>query len=123
MAVEENIFNYLTGKSDLTLYIGKRLGWIVLEAKQYPQVTYKRIDAPGQLDYDDEWQRWRFYVMSNDKFECQTISDIIQGHLHRAYGLIDGRYFDCIVKIDQSPPEKRADNIFEQYTDYRVCYH
>lgn len=131
--VEENIYNYLVSISGLIALVDtKSIGWEDVEQDElYPKVVYKIIDNPTYNEVDnyivtDAWQRWRFYIFSKEKFECQEIADVLTANLHRAFGDIDGRYFDLISKISESDfiiSDGATGKTYEKYLDFRIIYH
>ena len=126
--VEERIYNYLIDADsnvDITSVVpASQIGWVDLpELTPYPQIVFKCISKPPMYQSTDQWQRWRFYILSEDKFKCQEIADLLESKLHRAYGVIDGQVFDFITKLDDSPIQRREDSIYEMYVDYRILYH
>ena len=119
--VEEKIYNYLRANLDLP---ARQIGWgDEPTGTAYPRVTFKKMSDPPLYQSTDTWQRWRFYVAHEDKFECKAIVELIVLALHGFYGLIEDFYFDFISKIDEGPIELREDNIYEIYVDFRVKYH
>lgn len=123
--IEENIYNYLISFSSLTSRVNPdSIGWIdVPEEYSYPKIKFVVISKPTMYQSDDQWQRWRFYIIAVDKFECQALADILTDILNRLYGLVDGTYIDYVAKIDESPIELRDDSLYEMSIDFRVLYH
>lgn len=93
------------------------------EEAEYPCITFKCISSPGLYQTDDKWERWRFYVIAPDQWEVQSITGELITTLDRLYGDMSGKEIDYIAKIDESSIDKRDDNNFEQYVDFRILYH
>jgi hypothetical protein len=129
--IQRNIYNFLISaedsneKSTLIDYVDPAsIGYVDVNVNaEYPRVTYNIISNPELYQTSDKWQRWRFYVSAQDKFLCKEIGDTLTEKLNNCYGLIDGVYFDYIVKLDESPITKSDDQIYEMYIDFRVLYH
>lgn len=123
--VEQYIYNYLISESTFTdLVDTDALGWAsVSQDASYPKVVYKIIDRPRIVDASDEWQRWRFYITSDNKFEIRDIADVLTSLLNGAYGALDSGNFDFIQKLNESEITLRDDKIFQMYVDFRILYH
>jgi hypothetical protein len=117
------IYDYLNSDVNFSSRVNT-FGFLdVPEGSPVPRVSYKVISSPTFWETDDQWQRWRFFVVAEDKFDCLEIADIIEGLLNRAYGTIGGIYFDFISRLDASEVEQRDDELYELYIDYRVKWH
>jgi hypothetical protein len=93
------------------------------EEAVYPCIVFKCISSPGLYQTEDKWERWRFYIIGPDEWEVQSISGTLIDSLNRLYGDMAGRDIDFIQKLDESSIEKREDNTFEMYVDFRILYH
>jgi len=122
---EENIHNYLASFADLTQQVdSENIAWVdVPQERTYPRIKYVVLSKPVFHQTDDQWQRWRFYIVGNDKYDVDLIARILKQKLNRVYGDVGGAEFDLIVMLDESEMILRDDNIYEVYQDYRVLYH
>lgn len=120
----ENIYNYLKDVDAIHAIVSDRIYWIDGDqGTTYPQISFKKISSPQKYETPDQWQRWRFYILCEDKFECNTLADLLTTHLNGIYGLLDVQYFDYISKIDEGIIKLRDDEIYEMYIDFRIVYH
>lgn len=122
---EESIYDYLTSFSDILAQVdSENIAWVdVPEERTYPRIKYVIMTQPTLFQTDDQWQRWRFYVIGADKIQVKLITDILNQKLNRAYGDIGGLEYDLIVELDRSEMLKREDRMYETYSDFRVLYH
>lgn len=124
MAVNEEVYNFLLTVSTLTAYIGTRLYWVDDPSdSSYPKVVFKELTKPTKWLSVDQWQRWRFYILAEDKFVCQAIGDIIKSSLNESYGTFGTEEIDNISHINDEGIELREDGVYELIQDYRVSYH
>lgn len=118
--IQQYIYDFLTAESgmiDNIYYVEKP------ENAEYPCIVFKCISSPGLYQTDDKWERWRFYIIGPDQWEVQSISGVLIESLNRLYGDMSGREIDYIAKLDESSIEKREDNNYEMYVDFRILYH
>lgn len=129
MTIDEAIYNHLIAEPlILSEVAATNINWI--EADQttdYPQIVYKNISAPNMYDSNDQWQRWRFFILDKNKVKCKDIAKLIRDRLNRfrgsAHGPFGGVAVDYISLIEEMKIEYRDDKIFEAIQDYRICYH
>lgn len=118
--IQQYIYNFLTSESG---FIDNIRWGDELELTQYPGVVFKRISSPGFDQTDDKWERWRFYIIGRDPWELDALSGTLITLLNRLYGDVEGKYIDFVQLIDVSSIEKRDDNLFSLYVDFRFLYH
>ena len=124
MSVREEIYNFLISETEFSAYVDPdSLGWIsVDETADYPKVTYNTVSDPRMVYASDRWQRWRFYITSDDKFECEDIASVLTTLLNNSYGTFGTETIDYISKIDEF--EVTLDNnLYQLAIDFRVKYH
>lgn len=118
--IQQYIYDFLVNESGLTDNI---LWGDELELESYPGIVFKRISSPGFNQTDDKWERWRFYIIGSDQWEVDSISGTLILTLNRMYGDMEGLYIDFVQLIDVSSIEKRDDEMFSLYVDFRFLYH
>jgi len=123
--IQESIYNFLVSKTDLTAYVSTRIYWAdAPQGSLYPQIVFKKLSAPKNYQLDDEWQRWRFFIFDEDKFNVDAIATLLKGYLQNLYGTVDEDDIDFITRLDESTIELRVeDKINYMYIDFRIIYH
>lgn len=124
--ISESLHTYLSEDTLIAAIVNAAsIGYITVnkDNADYPRIIYKKISSPAMYQGTDEWQRWRFYVLSQNKFDIDTIIGYITDRLNNVYGTIEDDDVDNISKIDEGMTIKRDDGIFEGYVDFRINYH
>ena len=124
MSVREEVYNYLLTVSSLTDIIGTRLYYVEChETPEYPMIVYKEFSRPTSYQTDDQWQRWRFYILAEDPHVCEDINSILKSNLNRAYGTFGIEEVDYIAHMNDLEIVFRDDEVYELISDYRVIFH
>jgi len=128
--IQEAMYNFLNSITDLTDLV-QDINWIDGNQQNavllYPAVTYRVISAPSLHLTSDQWQRWRFYIVGDNKNELYDIKKILEDNLNYAIGELDpttGFKVDFIEKIDENEILYDSDTkLYTKFLDFRIIYH
>lgn len=124
--VSESLHTYLAADMSIAAMVdAASIGYITVNSDDatYPRIIYKKISSPAMHQATDEWQRWRFYALAENKFDVDTLLGYITDRLNNVYGTVGTDDIDNISKIDEGITIKRSDGIYEGYADFRINYH
>ncbi len=129
MSLDEAIHNYLCTIPELLAIVEKNsIQWIDAEqGTVYPRIVYQLISSP--LDYDsvEQWQRWQFTIIHQDKWKCDEIAGILTKHLHGFRGSDKGTFgglnIDYIARLANIGSNMREDNQYQKIQDYSIYFH
>lgn len=127
--IDEAIYNHLITEPLIIVEVAaKNINWIEgSQSTTYPQITYINISSPNMYDSNDQWQRWRFFIVAKDRVRCRDIAKLVKERLNRFKGadegLFGGMAVDYVEIIEDMKIEYRDDSKFEAIQDYRFCFH
>jgi len=122
----EAIHDDLAANTDILTYLAAtNIYWLEApEGSTADRIVFKIITDLPIYDSDDRWQRWRFYILCIDRFDCQALAEILFNHLHRKNTAFDDFKIDYVSGIDKSDPEYIADmEAWQVVQDYMIYYH
>lgn len=123
--IEEDIYNFLISDTEFTSLVDSdSLGYISVEnSASYPKVTFNIISRPRIVYGSDEWQRWRFFIVSDNRFECREIADVLTDMFNGSYGTFGSSTIDYIQKLDEYIVELDDRGLYQLSIDFRIKYH
>jgi len=122
MSVKNDIYSFMQTQSGITdiVPVGQ-VGWIDCDTDTpYPRIIYKKISSPPLYQSNDEWQRWRFWVFSDDKTEVLAIGDELRTAFHRLQDTMGSTFYNVFL-IDESEVD-RQEEMYQKYIDFRIIY-
>ena len=124
MAIEDVLNDYLIAQSEITDIVSpSNIDQIESDTNSYPKIIYVKIDSPELYQSTDQWQRWRFFIVSPARAELNNVTDVLTDALNRAFGDFSGMYIDFIQKLNEGQITLRDDQIYESFLDFRILYH
>jgi len=126
MTIEEAVYTYLLGKTDITDIVSTRIYPVVLpQGTELPALTYMQVSNPVHHDVDIAYPRMQISSWAEDYGDAKSLFYAVKEIMQRYKGVMGGESgvkVSQVIFLNSFDSYSQATGVWHIPSDYKIIY-